>query len=78
MSSGHQVVTLEVDNERLTFYSNDWPAIQRAVNKALISKEEPAAQRGLNHHGHAHALAFRVDRYSKLTPDWNTRLFRGV
>ncbi|MDW7746732.1 hypothetical protein [Halomonas sp.] len=61
-----RVITLAVQNERITFTADDWPAIQRAVARALDSNgnrsREEAGRDSL-----IQAQGFDVAERSRLT-----------
>lgn len=62
-----QVVTLSVDNERVTFYAEDWPGVKQAVEQAMASGKRGRA-RLPQHHTQIEAAAVRVLDRSRLVP----------
>ncbi|MGP9772192.1 hypothetical protein [Halomonas citrativorans] len=62
-----QVVTLNVDNERLTFYAEDWPGVKQAVEQAMTSEKKGRARLPQNH-TQIEAVAVRVLDRSRLLP----------
>lgn len=62
-----QVVTLRVDNERLTFYAEDWPGVKRAVEDAMASERKGRAELP-QHHTQIEASAMRVMERSRFLP----------
>lgn len=59
-----RVITLNVLNERITFYASDWPAIQKAVDEAI--KIEGYWQRTKGEHSAPAAIGFTVADKSRM------------
>jgi hypothetical protein len=62
-----QVVTLHVDNERVTFYAEDWSGVKQAVEQAMASGKRGRAHLPKNH-TQIEAAAVRVLDRSRLVP----------
>ncbi|NIC37186.1 hypothetical protein HBJ58_10905 [Halomonas desiderata] len=60
-----RVITLSIQNERITFYADDWPAIQRSVNEAI--KTEGYWQRTKGEVSSPAAMGFTVADKSRLS-----------
>ena len=62
-----QVVTLRIDNERVTFYAEDWSGVKYAVEEALATGKKGRASLP-QHHTQIEAAAVRVLDRSRLVP----------